>query len=297
MVVALILMVILAIIGIIIAYYFGYSRKVSETELDFTHQLEKQEWLDNQIVDKENQLQQLSNQYIEKKEQVNEDLAFYKKEITLKKAVLDEEYENKTSQLEMAFIQKKQELLFDRANVELELNKLKATHAAAIEALRKEKEVAENPKQYQLPLTEDEIHDIEYLNGIRNKMRFPAVIGKVIWSSFIQKKINSFTASILGNKNVCGIYKITNQLTQECYIGQSVNIATRWSDHIKAGVGAKEVSNTNKLYTAMRNDGIENFSFELLLECPRDELNEQEKYFIELYQSNVLGYNSTSGNK
>lgn len=197
----------------------------------------------------------------------------------------------------MAFIQKKQELLFDRANVELELNKLKATHAAAIEALRKEKEVAENPKQYQLPLTEDEIHDIEYLNGIRNKMRFPAVIGKVIWSSFIQKKINPFTASILGNKNVCGIYKITNQLTQECYIGQSVNIATRWSDHIKAGVGAKEVSNTNKLYSAMRNDGIENFSFEFLLECPRDELNEQEKYFIELYESNVLGYNSTAGNK
>ena len=47
----------------------------------------------------------------------------------------------------------------------------------------------------------------------------------------------------------------------------------------------------------MRTDGIENFSFELLLECPRDELNEQEKYFIELYQSNVVGFNSTGGNK
>lgn len=297
MIVALILMVILAIIGIIIAYYFGYSRKVSETELDFTHQLEKQELLDNQITDKENQLQQLSNQYSEKKEQINEDLNFYKKEIASKKVYLDKEFEDKRDTLELEFLERREKLLVDQATVELELNKLKATHAAAIEALRKEKEVAENPKQYQLPLTEDEIHDIEYLNGIRNKMRFPAVIGKVIWSSFIQKKINPFCASILGNKNVCGIYKITNQLTQECYIGQSVNLATRWSDHIKAGVGAKEVSNTNKLYAAMRTDGIENFSFELLLECPRDELNEQEKYFIELYQSNVVGFNSTGGNK
>lgn len=47
----------------------------------------------------------------------------------------------------------------------------------------------------------------------------------------------------------------------------------------------------------MRTDGIENFSFELLLECPREELDKQEKYFIELYESNVLGYNSTAGNK
>ena len=174
---------------------------------------------------------------------------------------------------------------------------LKATHAAAIEALRKEKEVAENPKQYQLPLTDDEIHDIEYLNGIRSKMRFPAVVGKVIWSSFIQKKINPFAASILGNKTVIGVYKITNQLTQECYIGQSIDIAKRWSEHIKSGIGAKEVSSTNKLYAAMRNDGIENFSFELLLECPREELDKQEKYFIELYESNVLGYNTQGGNK
>lgn len=58
-------------------------------------------------------------------------------------------------------------------------------------------------------------------------MRFPAVIGKVIWGSFIQKKINPFTTKILGNKIITGIYKITNQTTQECYIGQSVDVAKR----------------------------------------------------------------------
>lgn len=210
---------------------------------------------------------------------------------------MDKEFEDKRDTLELEFLERQEKLLVDQATVELQLAMLKETHAAAIEALRKEKEIAEDPTQYKLPLTDDEIHDIEYLNGIRNKMRFPAVIGKVVWSSFIQKKINPFTASILGNKTVTGIYKITNQLTQECYIGQSVDIAKRWSDHIKSGIGAKEVSNTNKLYAAMRTDGIENFSFELLSECPREELDKQEKYFIELYQSNVVGFNSTGGNK
>ena len=42
-------------------------------------------------------------------------------------------------------------------------------------------------------------------------------------------------------------------------------------------------------------DGLESFSFELLEECSRDELNEKEKYYISLYQSDKYGYNSNSG--
>jgi group I intron endonuclease len=53
----------------------------------------------------------------------------------------------------------------------------------------------------------------------------------------------------------------------------------------------------NKLYKAMMEDGLENFSFEVLEECNREELNEKERYYINLYQSDKFGYNSTSGNK
>ena len=66
--------------------------------------------------------------------------------------------------------------------------------------------------------------------------------------------------------------------------------------HIKCGLGI-EASATNKLYNSMQKDGVWNFSFELLEECPREKLNEAEKRWIEIYRSNDLGYNLTKGNK
>ena len=41
--------------------------------------------------------------------------------------------------------------------------------------------------------------------------------------------------------------------------------------------------------------GLQNFTFEILLECNRDELNEKEKYFISLYQADTYGYNGNIG--
>jgi hypothetical protein len=43
--------------------------------------------------------------------------------------------------------------------------------------------------------------------------------------------------------------------------------------------------------------GVENFSFEVIEECPVDELNKQEKYWIEYFHGKDYGYNVTGGNK
>jgi len=43
--------------------------------------------------------------------------------------------------------------------------------------------------------------------------------------------------------------------------------------------------------------GIENFKFEILADCPPNKLNEMEKYFIEVYETQSFGYNVTQGNK
>ena len=45
----------------------------------------------------------------------------------------------------------------------------------------------------------------------------------------------------------------------------------------------------------MQEVGLYNFSFELLEACPRGQLNEKEKYYINLYQSNQYGYNILKG--
>ena len=103
-------------------------------------------------------------------------------------------------------------------------------------------------------------------------------------------------SKILGKTTTCGIYKITNLETGECYIGQSVDVKKRIYDHLKAACGV-DTPRDNLLYQAMKKYGIENFSIELLQECTNQELNQKEKYFIELYQSHIYGYNKTSGNK
>ena len=99
---------------------------------------------------------------------------------------------------------------------------------------------------------------------------------------------------ILQDKTKCGIYKITNLITDECYIGQSNDIYRRWSDHCKCGLGI-DTPVGNKLYKAIQEYGLENFTFELLIECSQSELNSKEKYFIELYQSDTYGYNGNIG--
>lgn len=61
--------------------------------------------------------------------------------------------------------------------------------------------------------------------------------------------------NVVGLKEVCGIYKITNQKTNQCYIGQSVDISKRWKDHVKCGLGIDTPTN-NKLYQSMNEFGI-----------------------------------------
>ena len=90
--------------------------------------------------------------------------------------------------------------------------------------------------------------------------------------------MNQVCANVLGGSTAetIGIYKITNQKTDIVYIGQAVDMSTRWKNHAKAGLGIDTPAN-NKLYKAMIEDGLENFSFELLEQCNRNELNEKEK--------------------
>ena len=68
---------------------------------------------------------------------------------------------------------------------------------------------------------------------------------------------------VLGNKTVCGIYMITNLITSECYIGRSVNIADRWKQHCKCGLGI-DTPSTNVLYRDMQKYGIWNYTFQVI---------------------------------
>ena len=118
----------------------------------------------------------------------------------------------------------------------------------------------------------------------------------LIWSTYWQKPMTALCNNVLGTSIVTGIYKITNQETGECYIGQAADVAKRWKDHAKCGLGIDTPAG-NKLYKAMQEYGIWNFSWELLEQCERVDLDEKERYYIQLYKSYEFGYNSQRGNQ
>lgn len=88
------------------------------------------------------------------------------------------------------------------------------------------------------------------------------------------------------------IYKITNDINNKVYIGQtSFSIEKRFSEHCKDAFKFK--AEKRPLYSAMRKYGIENFHVELLEETENP--NEREKYWIQKFNTYHNGYNATIG--
>lgn len=89
---------------------------------------------------------------------------------------------------------------------------------------------------------------------------------------------------------ICGIYKITSP-TGRVYIGQSVDIYNRWKSH-RSMVCNKEIP---ILHNSMKKYGVKRHKFEIIARCAENELNDYEKFFIDLYDAtgengmNVMG--------
>ena len=207
----------------------------------------------------------------------------------------EEEYEQNIKNLETGFSEKQSELLQELQKTKEDLDKIKATRAALIQAQLKEKEIKEKSDFYCLAIDKNDLADIKVLKEVRSRLHNERVLNMLIWQSYYQKPMTALCNNIVGTERTCGIYKITNQLNDICYIGKSVDISTRWKQHAKCGLGIDTPAG-NKLYKAMQEDGLYNFSFEIIERCSKDELSEKEKYYIQLYQSKDYGYNSVEGN-
>lgn len=97
---------------------------------------------------------------------------------------------------------------------------------------------------------------------------------------------------------ICGIYKITNLVNGKIYIGQSQDIYRRWQEH-KKNFKYKKYSSII-LYKAFKKYGIDNFRFEIIEICEKEQLEEREKFNIKYFNSfigfkNSNGYNMTLG--
>lgn len=92
---------------------------------------------------------------------------------------------------------------------------------------------------------------------------------------------------------ICGIYRITSP-TNAIYIGQSVEISERISAY--KNLRCKQQF---KLYNSIKKYGWHSHKLDIIHECPREELNKWEIFYIDLYNSfdTPLGLNLDTGGR
>ena len=88
---------------------------------------------------------------------------------------------------------------------------------------------------------------------------------------------------------ICGIYKITNTITGDCYIGSSKNVKRRWTAHKCPSVWKNNPN--NPMYIDMQKYGVDKFEFQILEVVEEESLKETEQQFIEKLQPT---YNSNN---
>lgn len=187
-----------------------------------------------------------------------------------------------------------QMLLAQDLAAQIEVKKLEIAEqqsiAEAVVAVNKrtQEEIAQKDF-YRLQITEKDIQEIEKLKEIIPYLRDPEALNKVIWKVYYEKPYTDLVGRVIGSGIHTGIYKITNLKNGMCYVGQAASLSDRWKQHIKRGIGA-EAPTHNKLYPAMMEFGVENFTFEVIEECERNKLNDREDYYQEFFKAKEFGY-------
>ena len=175
------------------------------------------------------------------------------------------------------------------------LNTLKEKQLAYLREQQRKEELTTKKDFYRVVLNSAEIDDIKYLREMQNHISRKEVIDKIIWSGYYKPAYDILISHLLGKRDkVSGIYKITCLENEKAYIGQSSDIKTRFSDHLKSALSSS--ATTNKLYQEMRKYQPYNFTFEILEEVPRNKLDERERYWIDFYSTKEFGLNITKGN-
>ena len=93
---------------------------------------------------------------------------------------------------------------------------------------------------------------------------------------------------------IIGIYRITNAITGDFYIGSSKDVKKRWVSH-KCKSRWNRFPN-NPMYLDMRKYGTDKFVFQILEEVEESFLKEREQYFIETLKPTYNNYNASGLN-
>ena len=253
----------------------------------------KEEILSN-IATLQKQAEESSNAIYEKSyELANEKMSQAAETMSHKYREMEEsfkrDYLNTLEECANSFQQQIADKQVELAEVDAQLVDLTSKLTSAVEAAKRAEELRIKQDFYRLQLSQIDIDEIARLREVTPYLRDSEPLNKVIWKVYYEKPYTDLIGRVVGTGVHTGIYKITNIENQMCYIGQAANIAERWKQHIKRGIGA-ETPTRNKLYPAMLELGVENFTFEIVEEVERSKLNDREDYWQEYFHAKDFGY-------
>ena len=226
--------------------------------------------------------QQIESEFALSREKLKQNIA----ELTqLENSRLEESLEKNRADFELKMAEMNS-TIEDCQNI---LSQLQLKRAAAIEEAKRQEEMRTKEDFYKLQITETDLADILELKTVEKKLSKKEVLNKLIYKVYFEKPYTDLAGRVVGKETKTGIYKITNTLNQKVYIGQAVNIAERWKQHIKRALGAEPLTQ-NKLYPAMAEDGVWNFTFEIVEVCEKAQLSEREQYWQKFFGAKEYGY-------
>lgn len=267
-----------------------YTRKVTEeyearrAQINREFQILENE-LSNAIMNKDVRIRQIA-------EELSQQSVLVATENTEKLNQLKQEFLAAKEQIQSEFTTFSDDIAAKKETLQKELTAQEAKQKEIIEQYKRAEQIREQENFYRIVLTDDEKEDVRKLRKMAEDLHDPTALYKLIYEQYYKRPFNELMGRIIGEDTSVGIYKITNMENGKCYIGQTKQeFKTRFLQHVKRGLKV-EPSTKNKLYAAMWEDGVENFTFEILAHCEAEDLNTKEKEFISFYKANEWGYNT-----
>lgn len=191
-------------------------------------------------------------------------------------------YQKKNEELHAQYVLEQAKYQRDIDQLKAEFDKFTAMQQAVNEAILREKELKEKEDFYSIQVSENDQEDIKVLQSMDLKLHNRDVIPKLIWELYIRRPCQEMIKRVTGGRKVGGIYKITYKETGEAYIGKTTDFATRWQNHCKTAIGLEGAARAT-LHNRLGQDGLWNYTFEVLEEVDKDNLSSREAFYIDLY--------------
>lgn len=207
---------------------------------------------------------------------------------------LEEDYKEQREVLKTTFDKYSADLKERKEQLDKEIQDYENKQNAIIEQFKKDEENKQKQDFYRVKLNDIEKKDVAQLKRLALEFSKPEALKKVIYEVYYKARLEELFKRVLGeNKDKGGIYKITNINNQKVYIGKTTKFMERWRVHSKRGCGLDTIKNI--LYDNMYQDGLENYTWEIVEVCSKEQQTEREKYWINFYKSNDYGYNQRVG--